>query len=259
MDAEVKSLVRREQGNYDAAVRNIAAYILQKNKNGCLLQGKKMAEAKRRVEILHILSSSVANLKNFAEPISKGVVNSDVEQLLLTICCSADIFKADGLNKFKNTIVKEAYKAQAPNFSHPEKLNDPLKSLFQQPEPSDEEIVAMIRSDVTKFCRDPKNIDTLFGAPPPKTVQQPKTPQQPAQNVAVPQVTYPQTQAPSPQQPQTKQQKLPSSTVSYPRVQPASAPTKKFKDHTELFPINDNKPFERDQWPALLAAIRSAN
>ena len=229
IDAEIKSLQRKEQGNYDAAVRNVGAAVQQKNKSSCITIGKRAFEAKRKVEIIKILAKQIQQIKPKSDEISKGTRSADVDEMMTIICCCADIFKTDGLVKFKTTVVKEAFKSCFKELITPEKLGDPIKTLLAQKEPSQEEIISLIRSDCQSFCRDPGAIEALFGA----AVQQPPQPQ--------------------PKQQPRIEAKIPlraQSLSSIPHV-------RKYKENENIFTPTSNEPFPRESWPKLLASIKS--
>ena len=223
IDAEIKSLQRKEQGNFDAAVRNIGVSVQQKNKTSSITIGKKAFEAKRKVEIVQILAKQVQQIKQKSEEISKGTRSAEVDEMLTIICCCADIFKTDGLVKFKTTVVKEAFKSSFKELTAPDKLGEPIKTLLTQKEPSQEEIISLIRSDCQSFCRDPGAIEALFGAAP-----QPKP------------------------QPHVEAKK-PTHVPSFSSI-PAVG---KYKENENIFTPSSNEPFPRESWPSLLASIKS--
>ena len=254
IDAEIKSELRKEQGNFDSGVRNIANYIQQQKKDLSIDHAKKMIISKRKVDALQLVLSASASLKNNVQSINKGEATPELEQILLTLCCCADAFKTNSLVKFKTTIVNVAYKTNAANFSNPEKLNEPLKSLLKPIQPNDSDAISFIRSDVTKYCRSPSLIDSLFG-------QQQQT-QQIQQNQQNQQQNQPSQQQPQPHIPHNTSQARPapkSEGVSLKFSLSRTSSKVQYKEHSDLYVIINNEPFSRDKWPELLKDIKNAN
>ena len=271
MEAEVKAALRKEQGNFDLAVRNTANAIQQKNKANSLANGKKICEAKRKLELLQLLQNSVTSIKKHSDEISKGTVNAEITLILSTINYSADNIKSDGLVKFKNTVIKTTYKNNLQQFSQVDKLSEPLKTIISRGEISDDEVVSTIRSECPKFCRDPKLIDSLFGTAqvqqtrpqPVSEVTKPTTQQEPSlQTVAYPKLTTASTfsQIPSASElnKHSEQKTYGLDSLKISRRAPASHPIKPtVREHSELFTVATNEPFKRENWPSLLSAIKS--
>lgn len=166
INAEITQAVRREQGTVDAGSRNCANYIMQKNKNQALTIGKKMLEAKAKVNAGNELLKYIAQLKENAENIAKNQMTPEAEHIVAALCCGADYFKTDGLKTFKTSQMKEIFKSKASEYMKPEKLPEPLKTLFSPPGTSEADVVAVIRTCSTPFMRDLSMIDALFGPPP---------------------------------------------------------------------------------------------
>lgn len=168
VNAEIGVISRKEQGNFDAACRNCAKFIDAKNKAQALATGKKILEAKNKVDAATELLKFIVQLKDKAENIAKNQMDATCENIVVSMCCGADFFKTDGLTKFKTQQMKDIFKSKASEHMKPEKLPEPLKILFSTTTISELEVISAIREHAAPFVRDSGAIDSLFGAAPTK-------------------------------------------------------------------------------------------
>ena len=163
MDAEFKSLLKKEQGNFETISRYINNFIIQKKKNEIINQGIKIIEINKKILIFIEILKSLNILKEKSIQLSKGdTTGNDLEQSVIILCCLTEISLNQNLLKFKNSILKQLGGSKFSQLSDISKLPENLKIIFNNNNNSEIDIINNLSILLKNHLKDYSQFELLF-------------------------------------------------------------------------------------------------